>query len=118
MSKCFLKCFFVFVGCCVIINRGNAQTIIRKIIPLKNNWQFSFVNSVYKQSPLQTVNVPYTWNAQEVMDPHFNYQRASAVYRKLLYIEPSWKSKRLFLFFEGANSVADVFVNKRYVGTH
>src|SRR5206468_6492189 len=79
---------------------------------------FSFVTNVYKHSAAQTVTIPHTWNAQEVMNPTSNYQRTSAVYRNTVFIDPAWKGKRFFLFFEGANSVADVFVNKRYVGEH
>ena len=31
-------------------------------------------------------------------------------------VEPEWQGKRLWLRFEGANSVANVFVNSKHVG--
>lgn len=95
-----------------------SQNIVRKIIPLNDNWQFSFVNDVYKRQVNLTVSLPHTWNADEVQNEKFNYQRTSGVYRKQIFIDKEWKDKRFFLFFEGANSVADVFVNKKYVGQH
>lgn len=31
---------------------------------------------------------------------------------------PNGQGKRLFLRFEGANSIADVFINRRHIGEH
>src|SRR5438309_5158650 len=118
MRKHFYTYCFLFFGYCIFSNGSLAQNLVRNIIPLTDNWQFSFVTNVYKHSTAQTVTIPHTWNAQEVMNPTSNYQRTSAVYRKTVFIDPTWKGTRFFLFFEGANSVADVFVNKRYVGEH
>ena len=39
-------------------------------------------------------------------------------YEKKLFIRPEWQGKRLFLRFEGANSIADVFINRRHIGEH
>src|SRR5947209_15309227 len=103
---------FLFFGYYIFSNSCLAQNLERKIIPLTDNWQFSFVTNVYKHSAAQTVSIPHTWNAQEVMNPTSNYQRTSAVYRNTVFIDPAWKGKRFYLFFEGANSVADIFVNK------
>lgn len=105
---------FLFSNCSISFS----QTIIRKIIPLNSNWQFSFVNNVNKQSVNTTVSIPHTWNATEVKNPKQNYQRTNGVYRKRVFINSAWKDKRFFLFFEGANSVANIFVNKKYVGEH
>lgn len=40
------------------------------------------------------------------------------VYQRELEITPEMEGKRLFLYFEGLNSVADVFVNGTTVGAH
>src|SRR5205085_4909287 len=105
--------FFIF-----LFFKSSAQELIRKIIRLDTGWQFSFVNNINKQPVNNTVAIPHTWNAGEVKNNKFNYQRTSAVYRKRIFIDPGWSGKRFFLFFEGANSVANVFVNKKYVGEH
>jgi beta-galactosidase len=94
------------------------QTANRAVLPLTDGWQFSFVTNVYKNQKSITVSIPHTWNATEVKNASFNYQRTSAVYRKTIFIDSADRGKRFFLLFEGANSVADLFVNKRYVGEH
>lgn len=40
------------------------------------------------------------------------------VYKRDLEITPEMKDKRLFLYFEGVNSAADIFINYRTVGQH
>lgn len=108
----------LFILSVIIFTNSFSQNIVRKIIPLTSDWQFSFVNNISKQSVNIPVSIPHTWNAGEVENNKFNYQRTSGVYRKKIFIDKEWKDKRLFLLFEGANSVADVFVNKKYVGEH
>ena len=113
-----MKCILLFLACVILTINGFTQGLSRKIIPLNSDWQFSFVNNINKQSANSTVSIPHTWNASEVKNQKTNYQRTNAVYRKRLFLEKEWNNKRFFLFFEGANSVANVFVNKRYVGEH
>jgi beta-galactosidase len=113
-----LKAFPFAVLCAVLFAQASAQPVVRKKIPLNEGWQFSFVNDVYRESVNKVVSLPHSWNADEVMNDKTRYQRTNGVYRKRLRIDPSWADKRLFLYFEGAGSVADVFVNKRFVGEH
>ena len=40
------------------------------------------------------------------------------VYQRNLEVTPAMKDKRLFLYFEGVNSAADVFINYKTVGQH
>lgn len=47
-----------------------------------------------------------------------DYKRGIGNYTKRLYVRPEWAGKRLFLRFEGANSIADLFVDGRHVGEH
>ena len=115
----YYKNIILGISCCILF-LGNvfAQTSVRTIIPLKDSWQFNFVTNVNRKHIDTIVSLPHTWNAGEVKNNKFNYQRTNGVYRKRIFIGPEWKDKRLFLYFEGANSVATVFVNKRYVGEH
>lgn len=64
------------------------------------------------------INLPHTWNAQDAFDEAPGYRRGSGWYRKRLALDPALRGKRLFLYFEGANQVADVFVNGRHAGQH
>jgi beta-galactosidase len=72
----------------------------------------------FDDSAWQAVNVPHTWNAVDAFDKTATYRRGVGWYRKRLRLDPALRGKRLFLYFEGANQVADVFVNGRHVGRH
>lgn len=62
--------------------------------------------------------MPHTWNAQDALSGKQDYFRGVGNYRKELYIDPELKGKRLFLRFEGANTVTNLFVNQKHVGEH
>lgn len=87
-------------------------------VPLNEGWQFHFAYDVRVKPEIQTVNLPHTWNADEVKDGRIDYTRTTGIYEKKLRRTDEWKDKRLFLRFEGANSVATLFVNGKFVGEH
>jgi beta-galactosidase len=66
----------------------------------------------------QKVILPHTWNAVDAFDEEPGYTRGPAWYRRDLKIGHVFDGKRLFLYFEGANQVADVFVNGKKAGSH
>src|SRR5712691_3540930 len=72
----------------------------------------------FDDSAWQFVNLPHTWNAVDAFDKTATYRRGSGWYRKTLVLDSALRGKRFFLYFEGANQVADVFVNGRHAGQH
>lgn len=84
---------------------------------LDGGWMFRFSHQVEKSSP-SPVSLPHTWNAQDALSGKIDYKRGIGNYQRKLYVRPEWEGKRLFLRFEGANSVADVFINGKHVGEH
>ncbi|SHF80656.1 glycoside hydrolase family 2 protein [Pedobacter caeni] len=90
----------------------------RETIPFNKNWQFYFAYNFEQGIKKETVNLPHTWNAMEVLKGVPDYNRTSAIYENKLNVLPAWAGKRLFLYFDGANSVATVFVNNKSVGSH
>ncbi len=66
----------------------------------------------------QTVTVPHTWNAVDGQDGKPGYWRGAAWYEHPLAVPTSWKGKRVFLRFEGASLVSDVYVNGQHLGQH
>ena len=91
-----------------------AQKNIRSDINLDYNWTTS-INTTHHW---QQVNLPHNW------DDYYGYRRllhgnlhGDALYKKTFTVLSS-KSKRVFLFFEGVNSYATVFVNNKPVGAH
>ena len=66
----------------------------------------------------QTVSVPHTWNAADGQNGKPGYRRGPAWYERPLDAPASWRGKRVFLRFEGASLVADVYVNGQHLGQH
>lgn len=66
----------------------------------------------------QTVNLPHTWNAADVMDDEPGYYRDIAWYRRSIPIPAEFSEKQITVFFEGANQEVELFVNGKSAGTH
>ena len=89
----------------------------RRDILLNDNWKFRFSHQVQMGTEVR-VDLPHTWNAQDALSGKIDYKRGIGNYEKMLFIRPEWQGKRLFLRFEGVNSIADVFINHRHIGEH
>lgn len=89
----------------------------RHVVCLNENWSFRFSHQVNKGSE-RRVDLPHTWNAQDAISGKPDYKRGIGNYEKKIFIKPEYKGKRLFLRFEGANTVASVFINRKYAGEH
>jgi Beta-galactosidase/beta-glucuronidase len=66
----------------------------------------------------QHVTLPHTWNALDATDVVPGYRRDGSWYRRSLDVSDVSSDARLLLAFEGANTVADVWVNGRRAGGH
>lgn len=89
----------------------------RYVVCLNENWSFRFSHQVNKGTA-RRVDLPYTWNAQDALSGKVDYKRGIGNYEKRIFIKPEYQGKRLFLRFEGVNTVASVFVNRKYAGEH
>ncbi|MDL2322868.1 glycoside hydrolase family 2 protein [Bacteroidales bacterium OttesenSCG-928-A17] len=103
--------FFLYLS---IFHISNAS---RKEILLNDHWNFRFSWQVQKNSE-RRVDLPHTWNAQDALSGKQDYFRGIGNYRKKIDIPADWEGKRLFLRFEGANTVTNLFVNQKHVGEH
>ena len=66
----------------------------------------------------QSVNLPHSWNDKDAFDETPGYRRGASWYRRELPLNDDLVNKRLYLYFEGANQVAEVYVNTHLVGKH
>ncbi|XVV15178.1 glycoside hydrolase family 2 TIM barrel-domain containing protein [Actinoplanes sp. CA-131856] len=64
------------------------------------------------------VSVPHTWNAADSLDDEAGYYRGPGWYQRRLEVTAELRRKRVFLYFEGAFQVADVYVDGERVGGH
>ena len=66
----------------------------------------------------QKVNLPHTWNNLDAFDETPGYWRGTCWYAYTLRPAQEWKGKQIYLQFEGANQVADLFIDGVHIGSH
>jgi beta-galactosidase len=66
----------------------------------------------------EAISLPHTWNAADVLDDEPGYYRGVGWYKKTLYVPAAWQQRRVYLYFEGANQEAEVYVNGQLAGRH
>ena len=81
---------------------------------INDNWNFYYATDA-DAANATTVALPHTWNVE---CREGDYLRTTANYTREMYIPQLWEGRRLFLRFGGVQSMADVFVNGCYVGSH
>lgn len=109
-----MKKFLIVLAACMAAFSADAQ---RHDQLLNDNWQFRLGHQVERGSAVR-VDLPHTWNAVDALSGRTDYKRGLGHYERRLFVPAGWEGQRLYLRFEGANSVADLFVNGRHVGQH
>src|ERR1700693_19804 len=96
----------------------------REDINLDAGWRFT-TNAVtgaqsnsFNDSTWTLLNLPHTWNNLDGQDGGNNYYRGIGWYRVHYLVSTNETGRRLFLKFDGANIVSDVYVNGNFVGEH
>ncbi len=92
---------------------------LREIVPL-TLWKFSAhppasagpETAAFDDAAWQSVTVPHTWNSKTQTETH-----RAAWYRTHFTLGSS-RTKEVFVCFDGAGTVADVYVNGVYLGSH
>ena len=92
-----------------------SELLAREVYPLNDSWQFFFRNENDSEHA-RIVSLPHSWNNNPMAGSDF--RETTANYLNEIFIPMEWSTKRLFLRFGGAQSVANLFVNGRHVGEH
>lgn len=87
----------------------------REVFPLNEGWRFFFQRENTSDNA-RHVTLPHSWNTDPLAEGSF--LETTGNYLNNIYIPAEWAGRRLFVKFYGAQSVADLFVNGRHVGTH
>lgn len=92
----------------------------RVIVGLNEAWKFTkdSANTGNNNVNWDIVHLPHTWNKTDVLDDVPGYYRGACWYKKTIHVNSSLAGKQVFLFFEGANQEAEVYVNGKKAGTH
>lgn len=114
-KKIILALSFVFCSLA-----GFAQA--RQILPVSGEWSF-YKGDVKSNRPdvsaWDKVTIPHTWNKEDgTGSSNNNYYRGAGVYSKNLHLPKEMKNKSIYVRFEAVSSIAEVYVNGRYVGKH
>jgi beta-galactosidase len=123
------KRFLVIIGllCLFLCKETEAQSINRngrEVTKINTGWLFTKDTTLHRdkdgqaKSAWQQVNLPHTWNTDDVMDDTPGYYRGEGWYKRTITIPLPYQSKEVSLYFEGANQVTTVFINGKKAGTH
>ena len=101
--------------CFLLVGSAAAVYGQRCVVPFNEGWRFRrIIDSVE-----QHVNLPHTWNAEDMQVRAGDFYAGKGVYTKRFRLPEAFlDGKRIFLRFEGAGQVAEVSVNGRFVGRH
>ena len=102
---------------CLLITSLFSQSQIREKQLLNKSWSFVYG---YEVDPKiwQVIDLPHTWNKDDAFNGNIRYYRGQGTYQKILFIEKKWQGKRLFIKFDGVNTVSNIFVNGKHIGEH
>ena len=100
--------------CWLVWSAFATSAAVREPINLNNDWEFALEGQVSRR----TVSLPHTWNASDSADKRRSYFRGVGRYTKTLAVPESLGGRVLYLYFEGANQVANIQVNGRNAGSH
>lgn len=92
-------------------------------IDLNTAWRFKLTDAIPTTAAdiddsFEEVLIPHTWNAYDGQDGGEDYYRGQGVYVTELSKDDFPSDEQFFVKFEGANSVAEVFVNGDKVKEH
>ena len=120
------KTFIVFFSLLVFtaFNSYSQPTEHRNIMLINEGWKFTDKPAVdpfkkkYDDSKWYNINLPHCWNTTDPYEDDNEYLRGICWYRKKIAFPSSYNNKKIFIAFDGANQVADLYVNGMNVGRH
>lgn len=112
-----MRKLFALAVAAVVAVFGSYDAMSMDVIPLNRGWKIG----KGWESSLQNgaaVDLPHTWNAADAMFGDTDYYRGMNCYSKTIKLPEEYAGKRVFLKVNAAQTVADVYVDKKFVGQH
>src|SRR5215469_3638041 len=91
---------------------------------IDSNWRFirqdvtGAQTNGFDDSTWTNLNLPHTWNNLDGQDGGNNYYRGIGWYRTHCAVDGSYSGRKVFLKFNGAFLVTDVYINGNLLGEH
>jgi beta-galactosidase len=105
-------------------NGGGGPGAPRSDLLLDQGWRFARADAAGAEAPAfddsawENVSVPHTYNALDGEDGGGDYYRGVGWYRLRFDAPSNLTRRRVFLGFDAANTVADVYLNGVLLGSH
>ena len=119
------KILLVFVICVNIFScySKTEQNFERSKENINKDWYYLENNSkdivdIKNYSNWELINLPHTWNSEDVTDAAVGYRRDASWYKKNIIIDEIKENVLHQLYFEGANITTQVYVNGKLAGKH
>lgn len=117
--------YFALLLACILAAAEQARAAdARARFTINDGWTFigsdvpDGQENAFDTAGWEKVNLPHTWNIADTLDDEPGYRRGISWYRKQLDLDHALSGKRIFLYFEGVNQTAELFVNEKHVGGH
>ncbi|MEQ8238364.1 MAG: glycoside hydrolase family 2 TIM barrel-domain containing protein [Cyclobacteriaceae bacterium] len=117
MNRIYLVYQALVLFAVVAVGQNHQRTIFN------DGWQYleepvQDVEKVLNTEGWEYVDLPHTWNDEDVMDQRPGYRRNQSWYSKTLTLSAKEEGVRHFLYFEGSNITTRVYVNQKLVKDH
>jgi beta-galactosidase len=102
----------------------SATSLGRSDTLIDDGWRFNRADvsgaqaTSFNDAAWSAVTLPHTWNALDGQDGGSNYYRGVGWYRRHVTVPADTTGRRVYLQFDAANIVTDVYVNGTAVGQH
>lgn len=107
------------IGC----NQKADESYLRSEENMNQDWSYlefaaEDVNAAKAQTGWSAIDLPHTWNNEDVVDSEPGYRRSASWYKKDIVLKEILQNTQYILYFEGANITTNVFVNGKEAGGH
>lgn len=111
---------------CVIVfiyNSKLVQSQNRSKVNINKEWSYlkndsQNLSDIQNASNWTILNLPHTWNNEDVIDAEPGYRRNASWYKKTIVFDSVDENLVYQLYFEGANITTKVYVNGKDAGGH
>ncbi len=109
----------LLLGC----NHKTEVSYARTAENINHDWSYleydsQDINAAKEQVNWSGINLPHTWNNEDVTDSESGYRRAVSWYKKDIVLNEILQNVHYSLYFEGSNITTTVFVNGNEAGHH